>query len=133
MKTRFAKNFVLVVAVLSALPAVAWAHAFLDHAEPRVGSHVAQPPTQVKIWFTQELEPDFSTIQVWDASGKEVDKQDTHADTADKTLLIVSLNAVPVGTYRVSWRVVASDTHTTQGEFKFTVRPAASSQKGAAP
>src|SRR6202011_73050 len=34
-----------------------WAHAFVDHAEPAVGSQIRSAPTQVKIWFTEKLEP----------------------------------------------------------------------------
>ena len=40
------------------------AHAFLDHAEPRVGNTVATAPREVTLWFTQKLEPAFSTITV---------------------------------------------------------------------
>ena len=52
------------------------AHAFLDHADPRVGSTVAQSPAQVTVWFTEKLEPAFSTLKVQDASGKDVDAHD---------------------------------------------------------
>jgi copper resistance protein C len=36
------------------------AHAFFDHAEPRVGNKVASAPREVTLWFTQKLEPVFS-------------------------------------------------------------------------
>jgi copper resistance protein C len=49
------------------------AHAMLDHAEPRVGSKVVTVPHEVKLWFTEELEPAFSTIAVTDTSGRRVD------------------------------------------------------------
>jgi methionine-rich copper-binding protein CopC len=49
-----------------------WAHAFVDHAEPAVGSQIHGTPTQVKIWFTEKLEPALSKIQVFDTSGLEV-------------------------------------------------------------
>jgi methionine-rich copper-binding protein CopC len=98
------------------------AHAFLDHAEPKVGS-TGDPPTEVKIWFTEEVEPAFSTIQVMDANGKQIDKKDTHLDEKDKTLLIVSVpKDLPAGEYKVVWSVVARDTHHTHGDFKFTVK-----------
>src|SRR6185437_4440518 len=63
----------LVLAVL-ALPA--GAHAFLHHADPRVGSTVAHSPAQVTLPFTEKLEPAFSTLKVLDAAGKEVDAHD---------------------------------------------------------
>lgn len=105
-----------------ALQSHAWAHAFLDHATPKVGSTTANPPAEVKLWFTQNLEPAFSSIEVQDAQGKEVDKKDSHPDAKDKSLLAVSLPALPPGTYTVSWHVVSVDTHKTQGHFEFTIK-----------
>jgi copper resistance protein C len=112
----------LVILSVLALPACAWAHAFLDHADPKVGSDVSPSPSVVKAWFTQELEPAFSAIQVFDASGNEVDKKDSHLDDKDQTLLIVSLPSLSPGKYKVSWHVVSVDTHRTQGDFKFNVK-----------
>ena len=48
------------LASLVFLPAAARAHAFLDHSEPKVGSEVAKAPTEVRIKFTQAVEPAFS-------------------------------------------------------------------------
>ena len=100
----------------------AWAHAFLDHAVPKVGSTVTSAPTEVKIWFTQNIEPVFSTVVVKDENGKEVDKKNMHEDDKDKSLLIVSVPPLPDGTYTVIWHVVSVDTHRTQGHFKFTIK-----------
>jgi methionine-rich copper-binding protein CopC len=99
------------------------AHAMADHSEPRVGSQLSRPPTLVKIWFTQEVEPAFSRIQVFGSDGKEVDKKDTHVDPQDHHVLMVSLTPLPPGTYRVHWQVVSVDTHRTQNDFKFVVKP----------
>jgi len=110
------------LAVLVFLPAAAGAHAFLDHSEPKVGSDVDKAPTEVRIKFTQALEPAFSKIEVKDKDGKVVDKKDTHVDPNDKQTLIVSLEALPPGVYSVSWHVVSVDTHPTKGDFKFTVK-----------
>lgn len=101
---------------------VAQAHAFLDHAEPKVGSTITGSPAEIKIWFTQNLEPAFSKVEVRDAQGKEVDKKDAHLDDKDKSLFIVSLSKLPAGTYTVTWHVVSVDTHKTQGHFTFTIK-----------
>jgi methionine-rich copper-binding protein CopC len=102
---------------------LAGAHAFLDHATPAVGSAVRASPAQVKLWFTQQLEPAFSTARVSDRSGKQVDKGDPQVDRADATLLRVSLPRLAPGTYRVTWRVLSVDTHVTEGDFTFDVVP----------
>ena len=100
------------------------AHAFLDHTDPLVGGAVKQAPAEVRLWYTQGLEPAFSRVQVFDATGKEVDKKDVHLDPKNGHLLIVSLPAgLGAGTYKVVWRVVSVDTHPTEGSFKFRVEP----------
>ena len=52
----------------------AFAHALIDHADPKVGSKVKTSPKEVRIWFTEKLEPAFSSMRVLDADGKQVDK-----------------------------------------------------------
>ena len=98
-----------------------WAHAFVDHAEPAVGSQIQAAPTQVKIWFTEKLEPALSKIQVFDSSGLEVDKRDVKIDQSNAALLTVSLPELKPGKYKVVWRVVSVDTHVTTGDFAFEV------------
>jgi methionine-rich copper-binding protein CopC len=112
----------LVAILFLALQSHAWAHAFLDHADPKVGSTVTGSPVVVKAWFTQELELAFSSLQVTNAQGKEVDKKDMHLDDKDKKLMIVSLPPLSPGTYMVAWQAVSVDTHHTQGHFQFTVK-----------
>jgi len=97
------------------------AHAFLDHAAPAVGSTVRAPPSQVRLWFTQPLEPAFSSVRVVDQSGKQVDRRDAGVDSRDPTMLHVSLPALAPGRYRVIWRVLSVDTHVTEGDFTFDV------------
>ena len=113
----------LVLACVPAFVPPAGAHAFLDHALPAVGSTVHTPPSQVKLWFTQKLEPAFSRLSVADPSGKQVDRRDVHVDAGDGTLLWVSLPALAPGTYRVTWRVLSIDTHVTEGDFTFEIAP----------
>jgi copper resistance protein C len=112
----------LVAILFLTLQTHARAHAFLDHAEPKVGSTVTNSPAEVKIWFTQNLEPAFSMLEVEDAQGKEVDKKDAQLDDKDKSLFLVSLPPLPAGTYMVIWHAVSVDTHKTQGRFEFTVK-----------
>ena len=97
------------------------AHAFLKDAEPGVGSTVQTSPNEVRILFTENIEPSFSSIQVFDASGKEVDKRDVHLDRSDHALLQISLPQLKAGIYKVVWRVVSVDTHVTNGSFTFRV------------
>jgi methionine-rich copper-binding protein CopC len=98
----------------------AGAHAFLDHAEPRVGNKVGNPPREVTLWFTQKLEAAFSSITVTGPSGQRVDAGKARV-SGDQ--MSVSLKGGGTGTYHVNWRVLSVDTHTTDGSFTFQVGP----------
>jgi methionine-rich copper-binding protein CopC len=94
------------------------AHAFLDHAEPRVGNKVATAPREVTLWFTQKLEPAFSTITVTNSAGQRVDTGKTRVSGSQMS---ISLRPAGTGTYHVTWHVLSVDTHTTDGSFAFQV------------
>lgn len=100
--------------------APAQAHAFLDRAEPRVGSSVSSPPRQVSLWFTANIEPAFSGAEVRDSTEARVD-QGARVDPANRRLMRVSLKPLRPGSYKVHWRVLSVDTHTTEGSFTFQV------------
>jgi copper resistance protein C len=97
---------------------VAHAHAFLDHAEPRVGSTVPTAPRVLTLTFTQELEAAFSSAEVTDTKGARVDQG---RPQISGTVMRVGLKPLSAGTYRVHWRALSVDTHTTEGNFSFRV------------
>jgi methionine-rich copper-binding protein CopC len=122
MTTKILFRWACVAILFLAIQSQAWAHAFLDHADPKVGSTITHSPTVIKLWFTQELEPVFSSVVVQDAQGKPVDKKDMHLDDKNKALVIISVPSLPDGTYTVIWHAVSVDTHRTQGRFQFTIK-----------
>jgi methionine-rich copper-binding protein CopC len=88
----------IVSLLLVALGSVAvHAHAFLDHASPLVGSTVSTAPREVALWFTQKLEPAFSSVQVTDANGTRVDQG--KAQVSGSTMRI-GLKSLSPGIYR---------------------------------
>ena len=105
------------------LAPLAGAHAHLDRAVPAVGSSVRESPRELKLWFTQRLEPAFSKVRVVDGKGKRVDNDDPRVDADSATVLRVTLPRLAPGTYRVQWRVLSVDTHVSEGDFKFDVAP----------
>jgi|SRR6516162_951095 len=107
-------------ALTNAAPA-AWGHAFLDHASPAVGSSVPASPSVVSLWFTQDLEPAFSSVQVTDDAGQRVDLGNGRIPQGNPAELQIGLKSLPPGTYTVSWHVVSVDTHPTEGTFTFEV------------
>jgi len=116
-------SFIVAAAATLALPAAAFAHAHLNHADPAVGSTVPTAPKEVTLWFTQKLEPKFSTVEVHNAKDAPVQSGAATVDAADSTKMTVKLKPLPPGTYKVIWRVLSVDTHRTNGSFTFRVGP----------
>ena len=110
---------IIILSLVMALgTATARAHAFLDHANPLVGSTVAKAPREVALTFTQNLEPAFSSVQVTDAKGARVDQG--KAQISGNTMR-VGLKPLAPGAYRVRWHAFSVDTHKTEGNFSFHV------------
>jgi len=112
-------------AVLATIPLLlllvggqAAAHAMLERAEPRVGNTVAMAPRDVTLWLTQKLEAAFSTISVTDPAGQRID---TGKARVSGNQMSVSIRAGGAGMYRVIWRALSADAHTTDGSFTFQV------------
>ncbi len=94
----------LSAALLASAPALA--HSMLDRASPPVGSLQASAPREVALWFTQDLEPAFSTIEVRNAEGALVSSGKAQVGRSDRRQIRVPLKQLTPGTYRVNWRVL---------------------------
>ena len=104
------------VLLLAALPEVVSAHAILLRVEPPTGRTVASPPGEVRLLFSEPIDPEFSHVQVLDARGNPVDLGNSHVDD---TLLIASLQPnLANGVYTVDWRSLSSvDVHPESGQY----------------
>ena len=91
------RSIALAAAFAFAVVPEAHAHAFLDHSEPKVGSTVQKPPAEVRIWFTEALEPAFSSISVTNAAGSTVTTGNATVDPKDPKLLEVGLSRFSPG------------------------------------
>jgi methionine-rich copper-binding protein CopC len=121
------RNFFAVFAISAAAfiaPLPAWAHAHLKQASPAVDGTVKASPAEIRLHFSEDVEPHFSTIALATAEGKPLKLE--HPATApgdSKTLFSKVPETLSAGTYRVTWHAVSVDTHKTQGSFTFTVAP----------
>ena len=86
-----------------------------------MGSTVKIAPTQVRVWFTEQLEAAFSTLEVLNERGERVDNGRPQTAESNPDMLQVHLKPIGPGTYRVKWRVLSVDTHVTEGAFTFRV------------
>lgn len=98
------------------------AHAFLVKSDPQVGAVVAKP-LQLRLEFSEAIELGFSGVEVANAAGGAIALNGVRfADNGHKVLL-ADLPMLGAGAYRVKWHVVSVDTHRTEGDFNFAVKP----------
>ena len=114
---------ILGAALAFCLSTAVQAHAFLDRADPRVGSVVSKAPAAVRLTFTQGVEAVFCRVTVTGPPGFG-GAGPARASPGDPRSLVVDLRSpAPAGTYVVRWRVLSVDTHVSEGDFSFQVRP----------
>src|SRR4051794_41016826 len=83
------------------------AHAFLSQAAPAVGGVVSAPPREIRLVFTEAVEPAFSRIELSTAEGQPIAAGPARVDPSDGTQLVLSLPFLAAGRYRVRWHVVS--------------------------
>ncbi|HLI26850.1 MAG TPA: copper resistance CopC family protein [Chloroflexota bacterium] len=114
----------LIALTLGLVPRLAAAHANPTRSEPGMETVTPTAPTELKVWFSEELASQGNSLEVLDSSGARVDRGDARVDLndPDRKLLVVSLNPLPDGVYTVNWRSVSRDDgHEASGSFRFGV------------
>ena len=104
-------------------PAVASAHAILLRSDPTKDSVLSIAPKQVRMWYSEALNPAFSTAVVVNGENNRVDNRDAHVSSNDQTEMDVTLQPnLPPAVYIVIWRTdSAADGHILRGSFIFSV------------
>ena len=104
--------------LFAASAAVAHAHATLQQASPPVGSK-GSAPREVRLSFSQKLEPSFSAAQLRKVGGAAV--ATGGVDPSNPTQMVIPVRGLAPGKYSVHWKVLSVDTHHTEGTFGFEV------------
>jgi copper transport protein len=113
----------LVAAAALALPAAAWAHAALLRTTPEPSRTINRAPPEVRLTYSEPVEPRFAIVSVTDAQGRQVTSGKPAAAVGAAQTLVTPLKRVPEGWYLVFWRVISADGHPVRGAFTFAVGP----------
>lgn len=107
------------------------AHAGYDYSEPAAGATVTTPPTEVVLFFTQEVRPGGFVVAVLGPDGNRIDLQDAELDLCDasRKRVTVSLpSGLQDGEFTVQWQTMSSeDGEEDSGFFTFTLNSASGS------
>ena len=102
----------------------ALAHAHLTTAMLAAGTTASAVPRELRLQFSEGVEPAFSSVQIAGPDGKNVTVSDVAGDPKDRKVLVVTFPApLSPGRYTVEWQVVSVDTHRSSGNYTFVVKP----------
>ena len=108
--------------LLLTLPSTAFAHALLVRSEPAQRATLHAAPPAVRLWFSERLEPAFSSMEVLTARGERVTQAHAAVPANDGKLLELPLPPLSPGDYTVQYRVLSVDGHAVKGGYAFRVR-----------
>lgn len=107
---------VLVGAVI--MPSLAGAHAYLERSEPVMESQWDEAPAEIRLKFSEPIDPRWSRVTVVDERGTEIPGE---LQSEGDAWLIYIPESLEDGIYKVYWQVLSVDTHVTDGSFRFSV------------
>src|SRR6266705_4049773 len=105
------------------LPGTSEAHAILLRSDPVKDALLHVAPDRVRMWFSETLNPAFSTVVVESGANQRVDNRDAQVAPGDASEMDVTLQSnLPPAVYVVVWRTDSNDDgHVLTGSFLFTV------------
>lgn len=98
------------------------AHAILVKSDPVPNSVLPDSPPAMQLWFSEEPEPRFTQIEIYNTARVRLDTPALSVAPEDHRLLVARLGALPPGVYTVIWKALSAvDGHTSVGAFAFGV------------
>jgi copper transport protein len=114
--------------LLLLLAQTASAHANLVRSEPVAGALLDVAPKELRLEFSEELDPSFSRVQLFDSKNQLINAGPGLIDAAAPTVLRLALGELPKDSYTAIWRSrSAVDGHITEGSVPFGVGVAVNS------
>ena len=98
------------------------AHAMLIKSEPADQANLADAPAQVRLWFSEDVAVQLSSVQLMDENGQEIRLGFPYGDPQQPNLMTVDLPTLGSGVYTVSYEAVSKmDGHSNIGAISFGI------------
>lgn len=119
---RFSILLCSIFLLLFMLAGHAEAHANIVRSDPPAGASLQTAPKEVRLEFSEDLDPAFSRVQLLNSKGQVVAPGPGTIDAAAPKVLLLALSDLPNDSYTAVWRVrSAADGHVTEGNLPFGV------------
>jgi putative copper export protein/methionine-rich copper-binding protein CopC len=114
---------VLALCLLAALPAAGAAHTRLESSAPAADEVLRTPPAELRLRFTQGVEPRLTSAILVSAAGDTVRAGAAVPEpgTGNRALTLALPGELGPGQYMVEWRTAGADGHVIRGAFSFAV------------
>lgn len=113
---------IAIVMSMWAHAAPALAHAQLVKAEPARRAKLDKAPTQIRLWFNEEIEGAYTSLSVLGANKKPVTDAKPRVVSDDPKSVVLPLPDLKPGKYTVKFRVLSVDGHVVDSTFNYTVK-----------
>ena len=124
-------SFVMLIVALTAVPVLA--HAILVESSPKEGEVLKTAPKDVVLRFNARIEKKVTRVTLLDGAGQKAKLPSLpDDDSGSPDRLIVLLPPLKPSAYRLEYRVLAADGHSTPGLVRFTVSPPQTQPSGVA-
>jgi copper transport protein len=102
------------------------AHANLVKSDPSAGALLQTAPKAIVLVFSEELDPSFSRVQLYNSQNQIVNPGPGVVDPASPLIMRLALGDLPKDSYTAIWRSrSAADGHITEGGVPFGIGVAA--------
>ena len=112
----------MVVLALGMPAASALAHSMLVKAEPPQRAVLTKSPSQVRLWFNEQIEGDYASLVVLDDKSQSITEVKPTLAPDDPKSIILPLPELVPGKYSIKFRVLSVDGHVVESSFGFTVK-----------
>ncbi|MBX3005721.1 MAG: copper resistance protein CopC/CopD [Anaerolineales bacterium] len=112
----------LALSAAAALVWGVWAHASILSSQPASGELLQAAPAEIILTFTEEIDPAFSQVQLFNSAKQLVNPGPGNVDASAPRVLRLPLEPLPQDSYTAVWRVRSNaDGHVTEGAIPFGV------------
>lgn len=107
------------------------AHAYIERATPPDGSAMTTPPSEIRLVYTEPVEPSLATLTLYGRDGKPV--PGTRLESEGNLVLLLRLPPLSEGPYTLLSKVLGADGHVTEETVSFYVGTPPPNWKASAP
>lgn len=112
--------FITLITVFMVFTQQVSGHATLEKVTPNANSIVDEQPNKIKLQFNEPVHPKYSSIKIFDDSGKEISEVKPSTSGTSQTLNFPA-GDLGEGTHNIQWQTMSADGHEISDTFEFSI------------